>query len=217
MLPKTIEVPFHGDTLLTVEQDGQPFVAIKPICERFGMDWKSQHRKLTDPNNDWGIYLMTIPTKGGLQEMTCLSLMDFPLWLASISPAKVREDVRATLKRYRQEAKQVLFDHFITRQKQSEEALKASQTHLLAQYPRWAKIVTLIKGGASEYLVYKRSNMPQQQFEAELQEMERCGLVDASYFVTGKQETLLEERNRLRMEKLSLNQQVVNLKARLHV
>lgn len=216
MLPTATEVPFHGDTLLTVEQDGQHFVAIKPICERIGLSWQPQHRKLTDPENDWGCHHMVIPTRGGLQEMTCLALIDFPLWLASISASKIREEGRETFKLYQREAKQVLFDHFIKRQQQSETALATSHAHLLAQFPRWMKIVTLIRSGVSEYLVYKRSNMTHEHFDAELKEIERCGLLDPASMQITQTETLLEERDRLLVERVLLNARVEQLEDTNH-
>lgn len=217
ILPTTMKIPFHGDTLIAAEKEGEPFVAIKPICERLGLSWQPQHRKLTEPDGDWGIINLVIPTSGGLQEMTCLALFDFPLWLASISPNKVANDLREVFKRYRKEAKQVLFDHFVNRQKRSEAALEASHTHLLAQYPCWAKLVTPLRGGTSEYLAFKRSNMTREQFRAEMKEIERCGLLDPSKLQTTRTETLLEERDNLRLNEIFLKARIKELEGEADV
>jgi hypothetical protein len=41
-----IEVPFHGQTLSAVLVNDVPFVAMKPICESIGIDWKAKDKKL---------------------------------------------------------------------------------------------------------------------------------------------------------------------------
>ena len=33
-----LPVAFHGDTLFLVEHNGEPFTAVKPICDAIGMD-----------------------------------------------------------------------------------------------------------------------------------------------------------------------------------
>lgn len=189
MTTELIEVPFHGDNLLLFERDGEPFVAIKPICERLGLDWKSQHRKLNDPENDWGIHLMTIPTAGGPQEMTCLTLMDFPLWLTSMSPSRVPdEDTRARLVLYRREAKRALWAHFFTGESQRSEAkqveiseLKAmlarSHAQLLASFPKWAKALNLYAGGMWWFAIARRVNLSWDAMAEERAMMIECGLI----------------------------------------
>jgi hypothetical protein len=42
------QVDFHGDALFAVERDGAVFIAIKPIVLALGLDWKSQHRRISD-------------------------------------------------------------------------------------------------------------------------------------------------------------------------
>ena len=157
-----------------------------------------------------------IPSAGGFQETTCLALFDFPLWLTTISPNRVSDELRDVLKRYRREAKQVLFDHFVTRQRRTELQLAATHTHLLAQYPRWAKLATLIKGGATEYLVFKRSNMTREQFDAELKEMERCGLLDPTRFRPWGKDTVQQERDQARVDLMLARDRIAELEGSRH-
>ncbi|MGL4349397.1 MAG: phage antirepressor N-terminal domain-containing protein, partial [Plesiomonas shigelloides] len=38
----TISVPFQGANLYLVEQDGQPYVPMKPVVEGMGLAWQGQ-------------------------------------------------------------------------------------------------------------------------------------------------------------------------------
>ena len=42
-----INVPFRGNNLYLVEHQGNPYVPMKPVVEGMGLDWKTQHRKMT--------------------------------------------------------------------------------------------------------------------------------------------------------------------------
>ena len=35
-------VNFYGQTLLTLSHDGKHYVAMKPMCENIGLDWRGQ-------------------------------------------------------------------------------------------------------------------------------------------------------------------------------
>ena len=43
----TINVPFHGAELYVVNHNGEPYTPMKPIVEGMGLDWKSQHKKIS--------------------------------------------------------------------------------------------------------------------------------------------------------------------------
>ena len=58
-------VDFHGQALVVLDRAGQPYVAMKPVVEGMGLDWKIQHRKLTDESDRWGMVMMGIPSAGG--------------------------------------------------------------------------------------------------------------------------------------------------------
>ncbi|WP_404770575.1 phage antirepressor N-terminal domain-containing protein, partial [Citrobacter freundii] len=76
----TINVPFHGNDLYVVNHNGEPYTPMKPIVEGMGMDWKSQHVKLTQRFAK-GMVEITIPTAGGIQKMICLALRKLAAWL----------------------------------------------------------------------------------------------------------------------------------------
>lgn len=217
MTDQTEVIKFHGDNITVIYQDGEPYIAAKPICERLGVDWSRQRKKINDPKHDWTVaqmYLVGASKDGKLREMTCIALFDFFLWLATIHPGKVAEEYREKVILYRRECKKVLFQHFFgqkSEQARLEAALAASHAHLLAQFPRWGKLVGLLTSGATEFLVYKRSNMTHQQFDAEMRELDRCGLLDPATFNVGGDETILQERERLRIELMVANSKLTQL------
>nr|WP_244567084.1 phage antirepressor N-terminal domain-containing protein [Escherichia coli] len=56
----TINVPFHGAELYVVNHNGEPYTPMKPIVEGMGLDWKSQHKKISQRFSK-GMVEITIP------------------------------------------------------------------------------------------------------------------------------------------------------------
>ncbi|GGF56597.1 hypothetical protein GCM10007301_15340 [Azorhizobium oxalatiphilum] len=107
-------VEFHGDTLFAVEKDGEMFIAIKPICERLGIDWSKQLQRIKrDALLSEGMAIMAIPSPGGSQETTCLRLDLVHGWLFTIDESRVKdEETRQRVLVYKRECYAVLFQHF---------------------------------------------------------------------------------------------------------
>lgn len=195
-----VKVPFHGDELIAVETPEGVFVAVKPICERLGIDWRSQLRKISGAKTVWGMVILYVPSAGGEQETACLPVNRVAAFLFSIHPKKVRSELRDALIRYQVEAADVLDRHFRLKEAAHGEQLAASHTFLLAANSRWAKMATLIKGGASQRMVWKRSGLSWPLFHDELNAMIRCGLVSADDWYQGAPRTPLEEIGQLNLE-----------------
>ena len=108
-----IPVPFHSDTVWATDQDGSVLVAVKPICENLGLDWKSQHRRLNKTSVlAKGVVMMTIPSPGGAQETLCLPLKLIPGWLLGVETKRVKPQIRAKIEQYQEECYEVLWQHF---------------------------------------------------------------------------------------------------------
>ena len=106
-----ITVPFHGAELFVVEHNGQPYTPMKPIVDGMGLDWAAQFTKLKQRFAQ-GIAEIAIPSKGGLQNMTCLPVRKLFGWLMTISPNKVRPELRDTIIMYQNECDDVLWDYW---------------------------------------------------------------------------------------------------------
>lgn len=107
----TINVPFHGAELYVVNHNDEPYTPMKPIVEGMGMDWKSQFIKIKQRFSK-GMVEITIPTAGGIQKMICLALRKLSAWLNTISPNKVRPEIRERVIRYQEECDDVLYEYW---------------------------------------------------------------------------------------------------------
>ena len=107
----TINVPFHGAELYVVNHNGEPYTPMKPIVEGLGMDWASQFTKLKQRFAK-GIVEIAIPSVGGVQTMICLALRKLNGWLQTISPNKVRPEIRDKVIQYQEECDDVLYEYW---------------------------------------------------------------------------------------------------------
>ncbi|HGP0759528.1 TPA: phage antirepressor N-terminal domain-containing protein [Salmonella enterica subsp. salamae serovar 42:g,t:-] len=107
----TITVPFHGVELFVVNHNGEPYTPMKPIVDGMGMDWMGQFTKLKQRFAK-GIEEISIPTAGGVQKMICLALRKLAAWLNTISPNKVRPEIRDNVIRYQNEFDDVLYEYW---------------------------------------------------------------------------------------------------------
>lgn len=84
---------------------------MKPIVEGMGMDWASQFTKLKQRFAK-GIVEIAIPSVGGVQTMICLALRKLNGWLQTISPNKVRPEIRDNVIQYQEECDDVLYEYW---------------------------------------------------------------------------------------------------------
>ena len=109
-----ITVDFHGQSLVAVLIAGQPYVAMKPICENIGLQWGSQYNRIQrNPVLSKGIFIMKTPSEGGDQETLCLPLTKLNGWLFGVDVNRVREEIKPRLIQYQEECFDVLFRHFM--------------------------------------------------------------------------------------------------------
>ena len=108
----TTSLAFHGQHIVTAMAAGVAYVAMKPVVEGIGLDWKTQYRKLLAQSDKFGCGHMTMPSKGGFQQMLCLPIKKLNGWLFSINPAKVRDDIRDRLVSYQEECFTALHDYW---------------------------------------------------------------------------------------------------------
>jgi hypothetical protein len=106
-------IPFRSAKLLLVDQDGEPFVAMKPVVEGMGLDWKTQYRKLQAGRFDSVMVIITTTgADGKMYEMSCMPLRKLPGWLMSIHASKVRLDLRANVLAYQNECDDALWAYW---------------------------------------------------------------------------------------------------------
>lgn len=127
-----VEVEFHGQRIETFWDGEDAWVSVKRICDNLGVDHATQSRKIkTNQAYSGRGCLITTPSNGGIQETYCLHLKALTLWLASIQPNRVKEEIRENLIRYQRECMDVLTDHFFGQRQQpltaAEQLLQTAQ------------------------------------------------------------------------------------------
>ncbi len=116
-----VPVPFHGDTVLAGEREGEVWVEGRSVCERFGINWSGQYEKLVSAAAEQGwarvgkIQTRGIPDESGIdrpRDRILMTMETFMIWLASISINNVKPEFKEVLRRYQQEAGRTLREHF---------------------------------------------------------------------------------------------------------
>ena len=39
-------IQFHNQSLIVLNHENKPYIAIKPICENIGLDWEAQRQRI---------------------------------------------------------------------------------------------------------------------------------------------------------------------------
>ncbi|ELB7713597.1 phage antirepressor N-terminal domain-containing protein [Salmonella enterica] len=109
----TISVPFHGTDLYVVSHNGEPYTPMKPIVEGMGLDWMGQFRKLKS-RFATSIEEMSIQLPGDTQRrnVVCMALRKLAGWLNTISPNKVKPEIRDRVIQYQEECDDVLYEYW---------------------------------------------------------------------------------------------------------
>lgn len=119
----TREVDFYGDTIVCAEDNstGKIYVGVKWVCQGIGLtddQTKNERKKIgKDLVLSKGGSNLTLLTNGGEQEVLCIELDYFPIWLAKISlTPKMQKNNPIAVKKlinYQLKAKDVLAQAFI--------------------------------------------------------------------------------------------------------
>lgn len=106
-------VPFHEHNLLTINDGSQVYVAMRPICESIGLDWKAQYNRINrDPVLSEGVVIMTTPSAGGPQKTAVLPIDMLNGWLFGIDASRVKPELKEMVLRYQRECYRVLADYW---------------------------------------------------------------------------------------------------------
>ena len=109
-------ISFNGQTVPVFTQNNQHYVAMKPICENIGLDWKAQYDRIKrHAVLSEGMVMMTTPSKGGEQQTICLPLDYLNGWLFGVESNRVKPQIRESLLQYQRECFRVLNEHFNSR------------------------------------------------------------------------------------------------------
>lgn len=86
---------------------------MKPIVEGMGMDWASQFTKIKQRFKTSIVKItMQLPGDEQCREIICLALRKLAGWLQTISPNKVRPEIRDKVIQYQEECDDVLYEYW---------------------------------------------------------------------------------------------------------
>ncbi len=107
-----IHVPFHGDSLAALNDQGKVWVPVRSLTEALGLEFSAQFRRLK--RQPWAtVAMMAMVAGDGKNRSTiCLDLDSLPMWLATIDVKRVAPAAREKLVVYQRECAKVLREHF---------------------------------------------------------------------------------------------------------
>ncbi len=111
MKTKTGIIPFRDTEIVTSKVNDVIYVALKPIVNAMGLDWRRQSQKIQDDQR-YGHMSIPYETRGGKQEMLSLEIYQLPAFLYSINPNKVREDLREKIIAFQNETFKVINEYW---------------------------------------------------------------------------------------------------------
>lgn len=110
----TQTISFNNQSLITVEQNGNYYVAMKPICENIGIDWRAQRQRIVRDEVlcSTVVIITTVAEDGKNREMLCLPIQYLNGWLFGIDINRCKPEIRDTLIKYKKECYQALHDYW---------------------------------------------------------------------------------------------------------
>ena len=110
----TQTISFNNQSLITVEQNGNHYVAMKPICENIGIDWRAQRQRIVRDEVlcSTVVIITTVAEDEKNREMLCLPIQYLNGWLFGIDINRCKPEIRDTLIKYKKECYQALHDYW---------------------------------------------------------------------------------------------------------
>ena len=107
---------FRGKELVTADlRDGKGYISVRSLCEAFGLEQRSQRKRLMRQRGYFEPYTATIQlqTPGGPQPTLCLMVFAVPLFLTGVELERVQNnETRELLRAFLDEAAVILAEHF---------------------------------------------------------------------------------------------------------
>lgn len=100
--------------VIVIDENGQKFVPIKPICEALGVNYTSQLEKLENDEIINSVIPLrgTTGSDGKIYKMKCIPLKYVFGWLFSISSKSVKEEAKEGLINYKNICYDALYNYF---------------------------------------------------------------------------------------------------------
>lgn len=154
-----ITVPFHNAELFLVEHNGQPYTPMKPIVDGIGLDWASQFVKLKQRFASTIVEITIVANDGKERLMTCLPVKKLFGWLMTISPNKVKPELRDTVIKYQEECDDVLWDYWTKGKAVNPRTTKVERTPLHDAHTMLVAKTKHLNSSEAWKLIHQRFNV----------------------------------------------------------
>ena len=110
----TQTISFNNQSLVTFEQNGVRYTAMKPICENIGLSWHAQFERMNRDEilSQCILIIRMVAEDGKNREMVCLPIEYLNGWLFGIDVNRCKPEIRETLIKYKKECYQALHDYW---------------------------------------------------------------------------------------------------------
>ena len=104
----------NGIVIVAVNENDEILIPIKPLCEALEIDPDAQRQKIREDEilNSVAVLSTATGADNKQYEMLCLPLRYIYGWLFTINPKNVAPQAKDSVRRYRQECYDVLYNHF---------------------------------------------------------------------------------------------------------
>lgn len=167
-------IVFHGNELVIVEIEGQPHVAMRPICKAIGLSIEGQVQAIKrDPVlAPTACVTHVVAEDGKLRELICLPLSKLNGWLFKINASRVKPEVRERVIDYQRNCYDVLYEHFHGR------ANRQHEKYWFGKYPHWQAILPLALQGLKNIQIALRTGINAGRVSRAIKRMIQVGLLD---------------------------------------
>jgi hypothetical protein len=137
---------FQGREIATADlKDGKGYVSIRSLSEAFGLEHRSQRKRLLRQHGYFEPFTATIliTTPGGPQPTLCLMASAVPLFLTGVELERVQEDeTRQLLRAFLDEAHTVLAEHFGISERGELQFLRQSLARMVVEQEAFEESIT---------------------------------------------------------------------------
>lgn len=156
-------------------------VAMRPLTELLGLDWKVQHRKLMADPERFSVVMMTTETSKGDREMVAVPHTQILHWLWSINVSKVNPEAVANLTALRTRLGAAL-DAFQNRQRDEARADVTRLTALLTtRAPAYSALIQAARAEATDEQMMRMSSRPRWKTAEMLRDLRTAGLIGPAH------------------------------------
>lgn len=140
-------------TVFVQEQDGEQWVAVKPLCDALGLaSWRQKQRLESNPQFKVATYVA--PSDSGMQEMISIPVKQIGMWICTINANKVKPEVKQALLDFQMHLQVVIHDALTGRVTAGViEKLEKIIAYLVARVEAQDERIKYLEAGASRFEV----------------------------------------------------------------